>query len=181
MVYDYGRFSTLSNSDPCRAKRICCMDVIRPLVRSAGPWPARLAVSAILVCAFVLPSAADCNWTFNWYCPDCSKINARTTGTVGPFSSESSCDSARSSWERRLSEQGGGGTTGSCTRHGICEEPSHHSSTDTSGSGNYPRSSSTQPRYTPPAQYDSGNDPEARAKAQATETPLRDWMLHIHN
>lgn len=82
-----------------------------------------LRVACVLWALWPLSSSAACEWSFNWYCPGCANIGARTTGAVGGFATEAQCENARTEWKRDMDRQGGGATTGSCSRTGICDSP----------------------------------------------------------
>ncbi len=94
-------------------------------------------------------AAAEVTWSFNWYCSGCAKIGGRTTGQEGPFSSESSCESARSRMERNMRSIGGGATTGSCSSSGYSSPPSSSSgrSEPSYGGRSSPEPSYQQPQY----------------------------------
>lgn len=88
--------------------------------------------------AFPTNSWAAVTWYFNWYCAGCSKIGARTTGTEGPFTSESSCESARSSMRSRY----GSGDVNAmpCSSQGLPDTPRSSGSSsdrDTGSTGRY--------------------------------------------
>ncbi|MBI5026497.1 MAG: hypothetical protein HZC12_07185 [Nitrospirae bacterium] len=113
----------------------------------------RIAFGLLWATALLLPlnSSAEVTWYFNWYCAGCSKIGARTTGTEGPFSSQSACESARSRMKSSMSRSGGGVDVMSCSSRGY-----ESTRPDTSRpSGSRGSDSNQYPDYTPPA-YDDG-------------------------
>lgn len=135
--------------------------------QTAKSFRHRLASVLLLAIALLWPviSEAEITWYFNWYCAKCSsKIGARTTGTEGPFSSSSACESARSGM-RRSYGSGGGVDTMPCSSRGYessIPSPSRPSAPRDSGSDQYPS-------YTPPAYDYEREETERRQKQEEQE------------
>lgn len=89
---------------------------------------------------------AEVTWYFNWYCSGCARIGARTTGTEGPFSSQSACEGARSGMQSTMDRRGGGVRAENCYSVGFeAERPSPStSSPPSSGGGGYRQPQSPQ-------------------------------------
>lgn len=119
----------------------------------------RLASGLLLAIVILWPgiSEAEVTWYFNWYCAGCSKIGARTTGTEGPFSSQSGCESARSRMRSSMSAVGGGVDAMPCYSRGI--EPSPPSSSPHDSGSRDSRS------YSPPT-YDFAREEAERRRRQ---------------
>jgi hypothetical protein len=128
----------------------------------------KLAICILWTIATIWPvtAVAEKTWYFNWYCPGCSKIGGRTTGTEGPFPSESACESARSRMRSSMSSMGGGVTTASCYSTGWdTETPSSRTRPSTPG----------QPYYTPPSDdYESERRQQEEFESQQREEAERE-------
>lgn len=78
-----------------------------------------MKLRSLLIALVLFPvselASAQCQYTFNWSCAGCARILGRTTGQVGPFPDESSCNSARSAMQSNMRSVGGGVTINSCT------------------------------------------------------------------
>jgi hypothetical protein len=108
----------LAGSYPCHSTiPRGSQESIRSAILSCLRLPAVMTLLTALLVA-PAPTAADCNWVFNWYCPGCSKIGGRTTGTMGGFETESACESARARWKRDNGSMGGGANAEPCYRPG---------------------------------------------------------------
>lgn len=113
--------------------------------------PVRVAAAlCVMILAYALPTrAAPCEYYFTWSCSGCAKIGGRTTGREGPFSTQSSCDSAARSMRGNMGRAGGGVTVNSCSpTYYTCGQDTPARSPD-SGRGQ----TAPAPGYTAPA-YD---------------------------
>ncbi len=95
---------------------------------------------------WIAAALAEVTWYFNWYCSGCARIGARTTGTEGPFSSQSACEGARSGMQSTMDRRGGGVRAENCYSVGFeAERPSPStSSPPSSGGGGYRQPQSPQ-------------------------------------
>jgi hypothetical protein len=64
--------------------------------------------AVVLACALLLPAGARAavTYSFDWYCPGCSKIGMGSNGREGPFGSGSACQAARASLSGSLAARG---------------------------------------------------------------------------
>jgi len=135
-------------------------------IRSAPLFLAILGVGTIFL--FVAPSPAwsACSFSFNWYCSGsgCARVMGRSTGTVGTFATEEQCESARSQFRGNVGRAGGGITTGSCNRSGICDEPSARRGVPQGGGVG---------TYAAPETLDTPPDYEAERRRMEAEEDMR--------
>lgn len=125
-------------------------------------------LAAVSVLALPNSAFAACSWSFNWYCsgPGCTRVMGRSTGTIGGFSSESQCEDMRSQYRSNTARVGGGITTGSCSRSGVCDEPQSRRNLP-------PTAPSGPPVTAPPPYMPPDSNYEVERQRQIEEDHLR--------
>ncbi|MCH8347500.1 MAG: hypothetical protein IH901_03240 [Proteobacteria bacterium] len=75
----------------------------------------RTALLSLIFILFGISTVeAACSYYFKWSCPGCGNIGGATSGTQGPYSSSSQCNSDRARIQSPVS-------AGSCYKQGVCE------------------------------------------------------------